>query len=105
MLSTADELPVTLQSMGEATTAGAKLKTLWWGLFPPPETLRRIHRLRPGTKLQFLYYVARPLDLLLRRGRQVLGLVIGSPRLRPALEKERRRRMIRAWGGGKTPKV
>ena len=105
VLSTADEVPATLKSMGEATTAGAKLKTLWRGLFPPPETLRRIHRLRPGTKLQFLYYVARPLDLLLRRGRQVLGFVIGSPHARPALEKERCRRMIRAWVGGKTPKV
>ncbi len=105
VLSTADEVPATLKSMGEATTAGAKLKTLWRGLFPPPETLRRIHRLRPGTKLQFLYYVTRPLDLLLRRGRQVLGLVIGSPHSRSALEKERRRRMIRAWAEAKTPKV
>ena len=105
VLSTAETLPVTLKSMAEATTGGSKLKKLWRGLFPPPETLRRIYRLRPGTKLQFLYYVARPLDLLLRRGRQVLGLVIGSPHSRPALQKERHRRTVRAWARGKGPRV
>lgn len=105
VLSTADELPTTLKSMGEATTAGAKLRTLWRGLFPPPETLRLIYHLRPGTKLQFLYYILRPFDLLLRRGRQVLGLAIGASHSRSALEKERCRRVIRAWVGAKTPKV
>ena len=105
VLSRTDELPTTLKSMGEVTTVGAKLKRLWWGLFPSPETLRRIYGLRPGNKVQFLYYVLRPLDLLLRRGREIFGLVIGSPRSRYALEKERRRRMIRAWARGRTPKV
>ena len=105
VLSTADVSPTTLRSMAEVTTAGAKLKELWRGLFPPPETLQRIYGLRPGNKLQFLYYLARPLDLLLRRGREVFGLVIGSPRSRYAREKERHRRMIRAWARGKGPKV
>ena len=105
VLSRADELPTTLKSMGEVTTAGAKLKELWRGLFPPPETLQRIYGLRPGNKLQFLYYLVRPLDLLLRRGREVFGLVIGSPRSRYTLEKERHRRMIRAWARGKGPEV
>ena len=105
VLSTAVTLPVTFRSMGEVTTAGAKLKTLWWGLFPPPETLQRIYGLRPGNKLQFLYYLVRPLDLLLRRGREVFGFLVGSPRSRYALEKERRWRMIRAWARGRTPKV
>ncbi|MCH7566023.1 MAG: nucleotidyltransferase family protein [Gemmatimonadetes bacterium] len=101
VLSTAETLPTTLRSMGEVMTASDKLKTLWRGLFPPPQTLRRIYRLRPGTKLQFLYYVVRPLDLLLRRGRKVLGFLIRSPRSKPAREKERHRRMIRAWAQGK----
>ena len=105
VLSTTDRVPVTLQSIGETTTPAGKLKTLWRGIFPPPETLRRIYRLEPGTKLQYLYYVIRPLDLVIRRGRQTLGLVIGTPRSRPALEKERRRRLIRAWARGKTPKA
>jgi hypothetical protein len=105
VLSTADVSPTTLRSMGEVTTAGAKLKELWRGLFPPPETLQRIYGLRPGNKVQFLYYLVRPLDLLLRRGREVFGLVIGSPRSRYALEKERRWRMIRAWARGKGPKA
>lgn len=105
VLSTTDRVPVTLQSIGESTTPVGKLKSLWRGIFPPPETLRRIYRLEPGTKLQYLYYVIRPLDLLIRRGRQTLGLVIGTPRSRPALEKERRRRLIRAWARGKTPKA
>ena len=105
VLSTADVSPTTLRSMGEVTTAGAKLKELWRGLFPPPETLQRIYGLRPGNKVQFLYYLVRPLDLLLRRGREVFGLVIGSPHSKPAREKERHRRMIRAWARGKGPKV
>ena len=105
VLSTADVSPTTLRSMGEVTTGRAKLKTLWRGLFPPPETLQRIYGLRPGNKLQFLYYLVRPLDLLLRRGREVFGLIIGSPRSRYAREKERHRRMIRAWARGKGPKV
>ena len=92
VLSTTDQVPVTMQSIGETTTPAGKLKTLWRGIFPPPRTLRRIYRLKPGNKLQYLYYVMRPLDLLIRRGRQTLGLVIGTPRSRPALEKERRRR-------------
>lgn len=105
VLNTAGEVPTTLKSMGEVTTAGAKLKTLWHGVFPPPETLRRIYHLRAGTKLQFLYYVIRPFDLLVRRGRQVLGLVIGTSSSRSALEKERCRRVIGAWVGAKTPKI
>ena len=105
VLSTADVSPTTLRSMGEVTTVGAKLKELWRGLFPPLETLRHIYRLRPGNKVRFLYYVVRPLDLLLRRGREVFGLVIGSPRSRYAREKERHRRRIRAWARGKSPKV
>jgi hypothetical protein len=105
VLNTAGEVPTTLKSMGEATTAGAKLKTLWLGLFPPPETLRDIYHLRPETRFQFLYYVVRPFDLLLRRGRQVLGLVIGTSHSRSVLEKERRRRLIRAWAGTETPEV
>ena len=105
VLSTADVSPTTLRSMGEVMTAGAKLKELWRGLFPPPETLQRIYGLRLGNKVQFLYYLVRPLDLLLRRGREVFGLVIGSPHSKPAQEKERHRRMIRAWARGKGPKV
>ena len=105
VLSTPDELATTLKSMGEVPTAGAKFKELWRGVFPPPETLQRIYGLRPGNKVQFLYYVVRPLDLLLRRGREIFGLIIGSPRSKYALEKERRRRMIRTWARGKTPKV
>ena len=105
VLSTTEEVPVTLQSIGETTTRVGKLKTLWRGIFPPPATMRGIYRLEPGTKLQYVYYVIRPFDLLIRRGRQILGLVIGTHSSRPALEKERRRRMIRAWARGKTPKA
>ena len=105
VLSTAETLPTTLTSMGEAITAGTKLKKLGRGLFPPPETLRRIYGLKLGTRLQLFYYLVRPFDLLLRRGREVFGLIIGSPRSKDALEKDRRRRMIRAWARGKTPKV
>ena len=105
VLSTTDEVPVTLQSIGETTTRVGKFKTLWRGIFPPPRMLRRIYRLEPGNKLQYVYYVIRPLDLLIRRGRQTLGLVIGTPHSRPALDKERRRRMIQAWARGKTPKA
>ena len=83
----------------------ATLKALFRGIFPPPETLRRIYGLEPQDKLQYLYYVIRPLDLLLRQGGRVLGLVVGRPRSRPALEKERRRRLIQAWARGKTPKA
>ncbi len=103
VLTTADEVPVTLRSMGEATTPRARLVTLWRGIFPPPKTLRRIYSLEAGTKLQYLYYVLRPLDLLIRRGRRVLGLVMGTPQARSALERERHRRVIRTWARGKNP--
>ena len=102
VLNTTGQVPVTLRSMGEATTPRAKLETLWRGIFPPPKTLRRIYHLEPGTKLQYLYYVMRPLDLLFRRGRQILALAIGTPHSRSTLEKERRRRVIRAWARGKS---
>ena len=105
VLNTADTLPTTLTYMGEAATVGAKLRRLGRGIFPPPETLRRIYGLQLGTRLHFLYYLVRPFDLLLRRGREVLGFLTGSPRSKPALEKERRRRVIGAWVRGGAPKM
>ena len=105
VLNTADTLPTTLTSMGEAATVGAKLARLGRGLFPPPETLRRIYGLRLGTRLHFLYYLVRPFDLFFRRGREVLGFFTGSPHSKPALEKERRRHLIGAWARGRAPEV
>ena len=105
VLNTADTLPTTLTSMGEVATVGAKLQRLGRGLFPRPETLRRIYGLRLGTRLHFLYYLVRPFDLLFRRGREVLGFLTGSPDSKSALEKERRRRMIDAWVRGRAPKA
>ncbi len=91
--------------MGDATTRGSKLKILWRGIFPPAETLRRIYGLEPGSNLECLYYVVRPLDLLIRRGRRVFDLLIGSPESRSTLEQERRQRTIRTWTRGKAPEV
>ena len=105
VLNTADTLPTTLTYMGEAATVGAKLRRLGRGLFPPPETLRRIYGLQLGTRLHFFYYLVRPFDLFFRRGREVLGFLTGSPRSKPALEKERRRRVITVWVREKAPKA
>ena len=97
VLNTREDMPTTVQSVGDATTPKTKLQALWRGLFPPPETMRRIYDLGPGNLLLPLCYAARPFDLLLRRGRQVLGMLLAPRGPGSAGEKERRRRVIRAW--------
>jgi len=100
VFDSAHDVPVTFQRLGEADGPASKLGSLAVGLFPPVDDLRRIYGVESENNLAYLLYVWRPLDLLIRHGWNVAGLVLGRPRARPAQEKERRRRLIRTWLGG-----
>ena len=97
VLSTADPIPATMGAVREAGTVASKLGAHWRDIFPSADDLRRIYSIDPGSPRVALYYAARPFDLLLRRGGQVLALVAGSPRAAPVAEKDHRRRRIRKW--------
>jgi putative nucleotidyltransferase-like protein len=97
VMNSAEAVPVTVIAVREAGTGFAKLRALWRGVFPPPDVLRRIYSIDQSTLRLLLYYAVRPLDLVLRRGRQVFGLVAGSGHERSMVTKELRRQRIRTW--------
>ena len=75
----------------------SKLRTLIGAVFPPPDRLRRIYGLEPGSRAAYAYYLVWPITLLLRRGPHLLALIAGSARERTRMAKDRRRRAIETW--------
>jgi hypothetical protein len=101
ILDPAPDPPATYRGMvEEAGGVGRKLVRLAWGLFPEPVRLRSIYGLPPGSRRVYLYYLYRPWDLLVRRGRTVAELVLRSERQRDVLQAEERRRRIHRWVEG-----
>lgn len=100
ILSPAPELPAAWQRWGEHDDLRGRLRSLARNLFPPRTELGRIYGARGGSKAAWLWYLVRPLDLLRRRSGVLLGLVLRSRRLRPALKREKHRRLIHRWVEG-----
>jgi hypothetical protein len=65
------------------------------------EAWRRICSLPPDARWVYGYYLFRPLDLLLRRGRVAAKIVLRTRRLPPSLEWEKKRQRIHRWVEGK----
>lgn len=96
LFSVPDDLPVMQQRLREGKGFLEKIQILGRNLFPAPRDLRQIYQL-PASRWIFLYYFVRLADLLIRRGPFLLGFIFRSKKLRPALEREERRRLIHRW--------
>ena len=92
-----DEVPSTVQSLDGVAGTGPRLRVIARGAFPPPKKMRVIYALRPGDWRAYAFYLLRPFDLLWRRGRALLAIVLRLPAARSALAREDRRRMLRRW--------
>lgn len=68
-------------------------------LLPSPHVLREIYGLAADSPHVWLYYLYRPLDLLLRRGLIGLSIFTGTGRGRDIRRQHRRRQSIRRWLG------
>jgi hypothetical protein len=93
----ASPLPWAYRQLHAARSWSSRARLLLGGVFPPPETLRRIHGLPPDSARVYARYLTRPADLLLRRGLLMLGVILRLRRVRPALESDARRRRIERW--------
>ena len=97
VLGPAEDVPTTVKLLDGAGSTTARLGTIARSIFPPPDGLRKTYRLRRGAKAVYLFYLYRPIELMWRRGREVLGILFGTRRAQPSIERERRRRMISRW--------
>lgn len=94
------ELPVTYEEMNERTGLGGKVRVLREAFFPAPPRLREIYGLPEGSLRTPLFYLIRPLDLLIRRGRIAIEMLLRTERVRPSLEREHNRNRINRWVDG-----
>jgi hypothetical protein len=92
-----EDLPVAYARFGENKGFAARFRLLLRSLFPTRETMVRIYAVPEGSRSLYGYYLLRPLDLLRRRGRIMLEIVVRARRIRPALEREKRRQRIHRW--------
>jgi hypothetical protein len=71
------------------------MRSLLRSLFPSPARLREMYALAPGSKAVYGYYLIRPWDLFLRRGRFLAQLASRGSAARIALDTEAKGRLIR----------
>lgn len=72
-----------------------RMRSLVRSLFPSPARLREIYSLAPGSKAAYAYYLIRPWDLLLRRGRFLVQLSSRGSEARLVLDTEAKGLLIR----------
>ena len=76
-------------------------------LFPPPARMAAIYNLRRGSARMFAWYLVRPFDLLLRKGRMTMELLMpGRARRRLRYSEENRamlKQSLREWAHGARP--
>jgi hypothetical protein len=75
----------------------AKTAALFRTVFPTPTVLRRTYDLRAESRLVYGYYLVRPVDLLVRRGRVVLGMARLTSTVRRELEEAERCSRLETW--------
>jgi hypothetical protein len=97
ILSDAEALPESVTAVRAAATLRDRIRAAWRGVFPTPATLRRIYRLEHNDRRHLLCYLARPFDLLRRKGKRVAALIMRTPAATAALQRDSRRRRIHAW--------
>jgi hypothetical protein len=91
------ELPVTYEEMNEHSGLRGKVRVLREALFPSPRRMREMYDLPAGSRRTALYYLVRPIDLLVRRGRVALEMLLRTKRVRPSLERQQNHSRLKRW--------
>lgn len=76
-----------------------RLKLFLRGVFVPPDRLRRMYGLEPGSIFVWAWYPVRVIDLLRRRGGLLARVAARSADVSPVRDRERDRRRIEQWVG------
>jgi hypothetical protein len=101
LLAAPVELPIAYREARAAGGIAAKAQVYLGSLFPPPERLREMYGLRPGSWTTPLYYFVRPVDVARRFGRVLAQLGRATDRLPLSLERETNGIRIDGWVAGK----
>jgi hypothetical protein len=91
------KLPVAYAELRDVHRLSDRLAWLTRAIFLPPNRMRQLYGLPPGSPLVYPYYLFRPFDLLIRRGLLMLRVALRTPDLRPTLQREEGRDRINAW--------
>jgi hypothetical protein len=91
------ELPVTYEEMNEHAGLRGKMRVLREAFFPSPRKIREIYALPEGSRRTLFYYFVRPVDLMVRRGRIAIEVLLRTERVRPSLERQQNRSRIKQW--------
>lgn len=101
LLAAPVELPIAYREARAAGGIAAKAQIYLGSLFPPPQRLREMYGLRPGSWTTPLYYFVRPVDVARRLGRVLAQLGRATDRLPLSLERETNGIRIDGWVAGK----
>lgn len=97
LLDRSEMLPTGFVRIRSATTWRGRAAEVLGSLFPPGDEMRRIHGPQTKGPLLLARQLIRPFELLVRRGRLVVGLFTGRGQNGPLLEKDARARRLRRW--------
>ena len=100
VLSSAADVPDGVKALDGVEGVGSRLLVILRSTFPSRARLRHIYELDAGAKTVGLYYLLRPIDLLWRRSRNVIGILVRTASTRPAVAREHLRRRISRWVAG-----
>lgn len=91
------DLPAPYRHLHERRGLGRKLLLVAANVFPGPARLRSIYRVPPRSRAVYRYYLTRPLDLLVRRGKTAFEVAVRSRRVLPTLERQEKLRRVGRW--------
>lgn len=89
-------LPVAYKTFHHAGDAPGRARALLAAVFPPSRVMRKIYGVAEG-RMVAPFYLVRPFDLLLRRGRVAWKMLTRDRDVAPALEREVDRKAVREW--------
>lgn len=89
-------VPVGYRRFEEASDLSGRVRALTRALFPTRSAMREIYRVPPGSSVG-PYYLLRPFELLLRRGRIVWKVLVRARDVGPTLDQEADRKAVKDW--------
>jgi hypothetical protein len=93
------DLPPGYRDFREPSSLRKRAANVARSIFLSKRHMRRLYRLREGSRLVYLYYGIRVLDLLVRRGGLGLHLMLRTRQVQPAVFREAARQRIDSWIG------
>lgn len=97
VLSAGMQVPAVYQELGKHQGFGSKARLLLRGIWPSRERLLAIYDLPLHSRAVYWYYLLRPMDLLHRRGKLTVEMLLRTKRLQPTLDRIEKRRVIDRW--------